>query len=84
VDFNSFARLFESTMASFNRLTDAARLNVQPTRIRVKKVQQNGTLADAFRYFGVPQSQMNELALLNNLELTERIQSGKLLKIIGE
>jgi predicted Zn-dependent protease len=84
VDFNSFARLFESTMASFNRLTDAAKLNVKPKRVRIKKVQQNGTLADAFRYFGVPQSQMNELALLNNLELTERIQSGKLLKIIGE
>lgn len=84
VDFNSFARLFESTMAGFNRLTDAARLNVRPTRIRVKKVQQNGTLADAFRSFGVPQSQMNELALLNNLELTDRVQSGKLIKITGK
>jgi predicted Zn-dependent protease len=84
VDFNSFARLFESTMKSFNRLTDASKLNVKPRRVRVKRVQQNGTLADAFRYFGVPQSQMNELALLNNLELTDRIQSGKLLKIIGE
>jgi predicted Zn-dependent protease len=84
VDFNSFARLFESTIKSFNRLTDASKLNVKPRRVRVKRVQQNGTLADAFRYFGVPQSQMNELALLNNLELTDRIQSGKLLKIIGE
>ncbi|MGC9353670.1 MAG: M48 family metalloprotease [Mariniphaga sp.] len=84
VDFNSFARLFESTMKSFNRLTDASKLNVKPQRVRVKRVQQNGTLADAFRYFGVPQSQMNELALLNNLELSDRVQSGKLLKIIGE
>jgi len=84
VDFNAFASLFESTMKSFNRLTDAAKLNVKPKRVRVKKVQQSGTLSDAFRYFGVPQSQMNELALLNNLELSDRVQSGKLLKIIGE
>ncbi|WP_372950103.1 M48 family metalloprotease [Mariniphaga sp.] len=84
VDFNSFARLFESTMKSFNRLTDASKINVKPKRVRIKKVQQNGTLADTFRYFGVPQSQMDELALLNNLELSDRIQSGKLLKIIGE
>jgi predicted Zn-dependent protease len=84
VDFNSFARLFESTMKSFNRLTDASKLNVKPRRVRVKRVQQNGTLADAFRYFGVQQSQMNELALLNNLDLSDRVQSGKLLKIIGE
>ncbi len=84
VDFNSFARLFESTMKSFNRLTDASKINVKPKRIRVKRIQQNGTLADAFRYFGVPQSQMNELALLNNLELSDRVQSGKLIKVIGE
>ena len=83
VDFNSFARLFESTMKNFNRLTDASKLNVKPQRIRVKKVQQNGTLADAFRYYGVPQSQLDELALLNNLELSDRVQSGKLLKITG-
>lgn len=83
-DFGAYASTFESTMRNFNRLTDAAKLNVQPARIRVKKVQQSGTLADAFRYFGVPQSQMNELALLNNLELNDRVQSGKLIKITGK
>jgi predicted Zn-dependent protease len=83
-NFNSYASLFESTMRSFNRLTDPAKLNVKPKRVRIKKVQQNGTLAEAFRNFGVPQSQMDELALLNNLELSDRIQSGKLIKIIGE
>jgi predicted Zn-dependent protease len=83
-DFNAYASNFESTMRNFNRLTDAARLNVQPTRVRVKKVQQSGTLADAFRYFGVPQNKMNDLALLNNMELTDRIQSGKLIKITGK
>lgn len=83
-NFNSFASLFESTMRSFNRLTDASKINVKPKRIRIKKVQQNGTLADAFRYFGVPQNQMDELALLNNLELSDSVNSGKLIKIIGE
>jgi predicted Zn-dependent protease len=83
-DFNAYASNFESTMRNFNRLTDAARLNVQPTRVRVKKVQQSGTLADAFRYFGIPQNKMNDLALLNNMELTDRVQSGKLIKITGK
>jgi predicted Zn-dependent protease len=83
-DYNAYASSFESTMRNFNRLTDAARLNVQPTRVRVKKVQQSGTLADAFRYFGVPQNKMNDLALLNNMELTDRVQSGKLIKITGK
>ena len=84
VNFNSYFRFFESTMINFNRLTDPSKLNVKPQRIRVKQVQQGGTLANVFRHFGVPQNQMEELALLNNLELTDQIKSEKLLKIVGE
>ncbi|SHF77949.1 Putative Zn-dependent protease [Mariniphaga anaerophila] len=83
-DFNTFARNFESTMMKFNRLTDSSKLNVKPRRIQVKKVQQNMTVANAFKYFGVPQDQMQELALLNNMELTDRLQKGKLIKIVGK
>jgi predicted Zn-dependent protease len=83
-DFTSFLRTFESTMVSFNRLTDAAKLNKQPQRIQIRKVQQGGTLAEAFRRLGVAQDQMSDLALLNNMELTDQVQAGKLLKIPGE
>jgi len=83
-DFNAFLQPFESTMANFSRLTDASRLNVKPQLIRVVKVQRAGTLADAFKYYGVQQNKMNELALLNNLELTDKLQAGRLVKIIGQ
>jgi len=83
-NFNSHFRTFEVTMANFSRLTDSSKLNVRPKRIKVKQIQQSTTLADAFRSFGVPQSQMNELALLNNLELNDRLPAGKLIKVIGE
>ncbi len=77
-DFNSFLRLFDSSMASFSRLTDASKINVKPKRIQVKKVPRNESLSDAFAYFGVPQAQYKELALLNDLELTDQVASGKL------
>ncbi len=83
-EFNSYARLFESTMAGFGRLTEASRLNVKPKRIKVVQVQQAATMADALRSYGVPQGQMNELALLNNIELNTRLPKGKLIKLIGE
>lgn len=83
-DFGSFARLFESTMKSFARLTDQSKINVKPKRIRIRQVQKSGTLADAFRSFGVPQSQIEELSLLNNMQLSDRVQAGKLIKTIGE
>ena len=83
-DFNTYFRVLESTMGNFNRLTDASKLNVKPKRIWVKPVPRAATLTEAFRSLGVPQSQMNELALLNNLELNDRVPAGKLLKVIGE
>ncbi|MBN2772780.1 MAG: M48 family metalloprotease [Prolixibacteraceae bacterium] len=81
-DFDSYFRLFESTMVSFNKLTDQRKINVEPKRVRIKQVQNSGTLADAFRAFGIPQADMNNLALLNDLELTDRVERGKLIKII--
>ncbi len=83
-DFNSYFRVFESTMANFRSLTEPSKLNVRPQRIKIKTVQRSGTLADAFNYFKVPQKQVNKLALLNDMELTDRVQKGKLIKIIGD
>jgi len=82
--FGNQQSTFESTMTSFNRLTDASKLNKQPMRIRVREVPQTGTLAEAFKRLGVQQDKMEELALLNNLELNDQVQSGRLIKTISE
>jgi predicted Zn-dependent protease len=83
-DFTSFSRTFESTMVSFNRLTDSSKLNKQPERIRIREVKQGGTLAEAFGRLGVAKDKMSDLALLNNMELTDRVSAGKLLKVVSE
>ena len=71
-------------MTSFSGLTDPSRLNREPDRIRIKRVQSTSSLADAFRELGVSQQQMGELALLNNMELTNRVQAGTRIKVIGK
>jgi predicted Zn-dependent protease len=83
-DFPNYAGAMESSMKTFAKLTDASKINVKPKKVYVKKVQRTGTLASAFTSYGVPQDKMNEFALLNNLELTDQVQAGKLIKIIGE
>lgn len=83
-DYGTYSKAFESTMASFSRLTDASKINIKPKKIQVVKVQRTGTLANTFSDFGVGQAQYNELALLNDLELNSQVQAGKLIKIIGE
>ncbi|MFZ0471106.1 MAG: M48 family metalloprotease [Bacteroidales bacterium] len=83
-DFPNYSGVMESSMKSFAKLTDASKINVKPQRVYVKKVQQTGTLASVFSSYGIPQDKMNEYALLNDLELTDQVQAGKLIKIVGE
>jgi predicted Zn-dependent protease len=81
-EFENYSPVFEPSMVSFNKLTDPARLNVQPRKVRVKTVGQTGTLSSVFQSFGVPQDQMEGLAFLNNMELTEQVSAGTLIKIV--
>ncbi len=83
-DFDKYSNSFETTMTNFDKLTDPSKLNVQPQRIRIRKVEHAGTLSDLFRTFGVPQDKMEEYAFLNNLVLTDRVPAGRLLKIPTE
>jgi len=83
-DYDTYSTDFKRNMTSFSKLSDPSKLNREPVRIRIKKVQRTSTLANAFRYFGVDQNKMEELALLNNLELTDQVQTGRLIKITGK
>ena len=82
-NFNSFYRIFESTMNNFSRLTDSAKLNVKPKRIKIVQAPAAGTLSQTFKSLKVPENQIKELALLNNMELTDQIAKGKLIKIVA-
>ncbi|MBE0653674.1 MAG: peptidase M48, partial [Bacteroidales bacterium] len=83
-DYAAYDDLFKTTMSNFARLSDPSKLNKQPDKIFVKEVQRAGSLADALKYYGVGQDKMNELALLNNLELTDRVEAGRMIKVLGK
>lgn len=83
-DFSAYKNNLDTSMRTFSPLTDASKINVKPKRIQVKQVTKTGTLTSVFQSLGVKQDQMAELALLNNLEMTDQVPAGKLIKIIGE
>ncbi len=83
-DFPAYSGFFETTMKNFSVLKDSARINVVPKRIHLKQVIKAGTLTEALAYYKVPQSEMEKIALLNNLKLTDRVESKKLIKLIGK
>ncbi|MCU0333342.1 MAG: hypothetical protein MUC75_08330, partial [Ignavibacteriaceae bacterium] len=77
-NFNNYYRIFESTMTNFSRLDEPAKLNVKPKKIKIVQAPAAGTLSQVFKNLKVADSQMKELALLNNIELTDQVAKGKL------
>jgi predicted Zn-dependent protease len=82
--FGGFSKTLDAAMVSFSKLSDPSKINVKPKKIRVKDVQRTSTFSETLKAFGIPQKQLDELALLNNIGLTEQVQKGQLIKIIGE
>jgi predicted Zn-dependent protease len=83
-DYQAYAPTFNSVMQSFRQLTDAARINKQPERVRIKTVNQTATLQQVLRGFNMPDRRLEELAILNGMRLTDQVQQGTLIKIIGQ
>jgi predicted Zn-dependent protease len=81
-NFNTYFQTFRNTMLSFSELTDPEKLNREPERVRVKTVQQTGTLSNAFSEYRVPQNRYEEMAVLNGMKLTDRVTAGSLIKVV--
>lgn len=83
-DFNNYLSSFTNTQQSFRELTDAAKLNKKPERIRIKTVRSNTTLEQALRDNNVNAKRFEEMAVLNGMKLTDRIEQGTMIKVLGE
>lgn len=82
-DFNAYTNYFAGTMQNFRTLTDAAKLNKQPERVRIKTVNQNATLGQALKSLGVPENRFEEMSILNGMTLNDKLSAGTMIKIVG-
>ena len=81
-DFPRYERYFLNTMTNFRALTDPSKINVSPERVAIRTVQADGTLQQALGRFSVPSNRHQELAILNGMELSERVHKGMLIKTV--
>lgn len=81
-DFGTFTSVFTNTMSNFRQLSDPAMLNRQPERVRIKAVRQSGTLEQALRAYQVEENRMEEMAMLNGMQLDDRLEQETLIKVI--
>ena len=83
-DFATYQSTMQKTMKGFKKLTDQKKINIKPERVMVKTVPVSATVQQAFQKLGVPSDRMDELAILNSMELTDRVEKGSLIKVIGK
>ncbi|MEJ7625640.1 MAG: M48 family metalloprotease [Ferruginibacter sp.] len=83
-DFNNYVSFFTNTMENFRELRDATKLNKKPERVRIKTINTATTLEQAFKTYKVPAGRMEELAILNGMQLTDRLAQGMMIKVIAE
>lgn len=82
-DFGTYERVFDSSIASFDRLTDPNMLNRQAERIRIASVRGNTTLGAALRAEGIPSDRIMEFSILNGMPQNQSLTSGTLIKVLG-
>lgn len=82
--FKSYQSSFLKIIRDFKELKDAEKLNRKPDVLRIKSVPRTMTLQAALQHYGMPSDRLEELALLNGMELTEQLNQGMLIKVIGK
>jgi len=83
-NFALYQPVFLSTARNFKELKDSEKLGRKPDVVRIQTVPQRMTLQAAFQSFKMPQERFEELAILNGLLLTDQIEKGTLIKVIGK
>jgi len=81
-DFVRYEAVFDQTIGSFRRLTDPAKLNKQPERLRIAKVNASRTLQSALQSEGIPQNRLDEFSVLNGMLLNTQVPAGSLIKVL--
>lgn len=82
-DFNNYFSSFQSSMRSFKRLTDQAKIDKKPTLIKVVENKGNAPLQQILTQYNMPAARHKELAIINGMELNTVVESGTLVKVFG-
>ncbi len=80
--FNSYLPKLEQPMRGYKRLTDRRKINVKPARLAIKKVTRRQSLRQALKSFGVADKDLEKIAILNGMNLSDVIQANTLIKIV--
>ncbi len=81
-NFNGFESTFTNSFKGFKSLTDQSKINVYADKIKIVTVAKDQTLSDALKANNQPSARMEELAILNGMELRDKVTKGMLIKTL--
>ncbi|MEL6675283.1 MAG: M48 family metalloprotease [Bacteroidota bacterium] len=81
-DQAKYKNAFLNSMRSFKVLTDPARINVKPERLKIVPVKANGTFQAALNSYGITSKRHKEFSIVNGMELGAAVRKGNLIKIV--
>lgn len=80
--FSQYSARFAKTFGGFKNLDDQSKINVKPERLVVENVTKSGSLRAILRQFGTPDSELENLAVLNGMQLEDTVSAGTLIKTL--
>ncbi|MBG8555560.1 M48 family metalloprotease [Hymenobacter guriensis] len=80
----TYGPTFQRVAQGFKRLTDAAKINKAPERIRLRTAKAGQTLASALAANGIPSKRYEEMAILNGMQTSTKLTAGQLYKVVGK
>jgi predicted Zn-dependent protease len=80
--FSTYSSAFNQSMKGSKQLTDTSKINVKPGRLTIKKITTSKTLNQALQEMEVSQNRLKELAILNGMELEDKVPAGTLIKMV--
>jgi predicted Zn-dependent protease len=81
-DFNNYFTTFTGSQQSFQEITDTEKLNRKPERIRIATVGASASLEQILRESGADSKRFEELAVLNGMQLSDRVDAGTMVKLV--
>ncbi len=80
--YSQYEPVFEETAGGFGTLRERERIDVQPSRLRIRRVDMSTTLRRFLIASGTPGEHLEELALINGLRLDDTVETGSLVKTV--
>jgi predicted Zn-dependent protease len=82
--FDTFRPTFTASASGFKALTDRNILNIQPDRLKIQKVSRKGSLKETLKKWGVVDAELDELALINGMSLSDQVQPNTYIKTVAK